>query len=565
MTIAIDPVKRELIKNALRTICDNMIVLVIRTSRSVVVKNNLDFSSSLLDAEGQMVVQGLSLPAHLGATMPALKGCLDYFGDDVHEGDILASNDPYAGASHLNDIFMFRPVYVDGIRVAFLCLILHHTDMGGRVPGGNATDSTEIFQEGLRIPPSKIYERGKPNTTLLRIIANNVRVADKVMGDINSQISSLLGGEREFRKLLDRYDAPTLGAYIADLIEYSERLTRANIRRLPNGVGEFADWQDDDGMPNGPPVKIAVKVTINDDTVEVDFTGTSPQTSGALNPNLWFTVSMAYAVLRTVMDVELLTNAGFYRAITVIAPEGTFVNPRYPAPVGARGLGGYRVRTAVHGALAQILPDRMPACVGTSEFAVVFAGYQPDKPFLMLEFHNVSGAGAFPDRDGQEAGPYCLGNTANVPVEVIEAENPVRLTRYEFRPDSEGAGKYRGALGIVREYEVLAETATVQLRSDRQKHPPYGLQGGLPGAAARTSMNPGQPDERVVPSKFVMTMQRGDVLRGELPGSGGWGNPLQRDPALVLEDVRQGKVSTERALSVYGVVIKDGVAARVPT
>jgi N-methylhydantoinase B len=512
-----------------------------------------------------MVVQGLSLPAHLGATMPALQGCLDYFGEDINEGDILASNDPYSGASHLNDIFMFRPVYVDGKRIAFLCLILHHTDMGGRVPGGNATDSTEIQQEGLRIPPSKIYERDKPNMTLMRIIEHNVRVSDKVMGDVHSQISSLLGGEREFRKLLERYDATTLTAYIAELIDYSERLTRANIRKLPNGVGEFVDWGDDDGMPDGPAVKIAAKVTIEDETITVDFTGTSPQTSGALNPNYWFTVSMAYAVLRTVMDVELLTNAGFYRPITVIAPEGTFVNPRYPAPVGARGLGGYRVRTAVHGALAQILPDRMPACVGTSEFAVVFAGNQPGKAFLMLEFHNVSGAGAFPSRDGQEAGPYCLGNTANVPVEVIEAENPVRLLRYEFLPDTEGAGQYRGALGIAREYEVLAETATVQLRSDRQKFPPYGLGGGSPGAAARTIMNPGQPDERSVPSKFVMTMQRGDVLRGELPGAGGWGDPKQRDPALVLEDVRQGKVSVERALSVYGVTIEHGVATRIPT
>jgi N-methylhydantoinase B len=221
------------------------------------------------------------------------------------------------------------------------------------------------------------------------------------------------------------------------------------------------------------------------------------------------------------------------------------------------------VRSAVHGALAQILPDRMPACVGTSEFAVVFAGYQARKPFLMLEFHNVAGAGGFPDRDGQEAGPYCLGNVANVPVEVIEAENPVRVTRYEFRPDSEGAGKYRGALGIVREYEMLAETTTVQLRSDRQKFPPYGLHGGLPGEAARTSMNPGKPDGRTVPSKFVMTMQRGDVLRGDLPGSGGWGDPRERDPALVLEDVRQGKVSIERARSVYGVAIEDGTATRI--
>jgi N-methylhydantoinase B len=555
MSVPIDPVKREIIKNAMVTICDNMIVLVIRTSRSTVVKNNLDFSSCILDPRGDMVAQGLSLPAHLGATMPAMKGCLEYFGDDIHEGDILCNNDPYAGASHLNDIFMFKPIFVDGRLIGFMSLILHHTDMGGRVPGGNATDSTEIFQEGLRIPPSKIYERGKPNTTLLRIIEHNVRVSDRVMGDVRSQIAGLQGAEREFRKLIEDHGAAAISAYMADLIDYTERLTRENIRRLPNGVAEFDDWGDDDGA-GGPPVRVHVKLTVKDDEVEVDFTGTSPQTSGAINPNYWFTVSMTYAALRTVMDVDLPTNSGFYRPISVIAPEGSFVNPRFPAPFGARGLAGYRIRTAINGALAKLLPEKMPACIGSSEFAVVFAGYQRDrKPFLLLEFHNVAGAGGGPDRDGQEAGPYCLANVANVPVEVIEAENPVRVERYAFRPDSEGAGKWRGALGIVREYRLLADEATVQLRSDRQVYAPYGLFGGRDGSPARTTLNPGTAGEAPLPSKFVRTMHGGDVLRGDLPGSGGWGDPVTRDPALVAEDVRQEKISLARARDVYKVVL----------
>jgi N-methylhydantoinase B len=555
MTIAIDPVKRELVKNALITICDNMIVMVIRTSRSTVVKNNLDFSGCILDADGVLVVQGLSLPAHLGSTMPAMKGCLDHFGDDIHEGDILCNNDPYAGASHLNDLFMFLPVFVDGKRIAFVSLILHHTDMGGRVPGGNATDSTEIFQEGLRIPPLKIYERGKPNKTLLRILEHNVRVSDRVMGDIFSQISGLQSAERDFRKRIAEYGAATLTAYMADLIDYCERLTRANIRGLPNGTAEFDEWADDDGA-GGPPVRFHVKVTIRDEDIEVDFTGTSPQTSGAINPNYWFTVSMTYAALRTVMDVDLPTNAGFYKPISVIAPEGSFVNPRFPAPFGARGLAGYRIRTAINGALAKLLPDRMPACIGSSEFAVVFAGYRSDRrPFLLLEFHNVSGAGGGPVLDGQDAGPYCLANVANVPVEIIEAENPVRVERYGFLPDSEGAGKFRGALGIVREYRLLADEATVQLRSDRQDHPPYGLFGGASGAPGRTYLNPGTPEAATLPSKFIRTLRRGEVLRGELPGSGGWGNAAERDPTTVAEDVKQQKISLARARDVYRVAV----------
>jgi N-methylhydantoinase B len=549
----IDPVKRELIKNALVTIADNMIVLVIRTSRSIVVKNNLDFSASILDGSGQMVAQGLSLPGHLGATMPALQGCLDQFGDDIHEGDILCNNDPYSGASHLNDIFMFKPIFSNGRRVAFLSIIIHHTDMGGRVPGGNAADSSEIFQEGLRIPPSKIHEAGKLNTTLFRIIQHNVRVADRVLGDIKSQIASLMGAEAEIHRVLADYGTDTVCLYMADLIEYADKLTRASILQLPDGVGEFSDWIDDDGA-GGPPACIHVKITIAGDEIEVDFAGTSPQTGGALNPNLPFTVGLTYAVLRTVMDPNIPTNVGFNRPIKVKVPDGCFVNPKFPAPVGARGLGGYRVRTAVSGALAQLLPHLVPACVGGSEFALVFAGYPKDeKPFLMLEFHNITGAGGGPDRDGQDGGPWCLGNVANVPVEILEAENPVRIEQYAFRPDTDGAGKYRGALGIVRDYRLLAEEATVQLRSDRQLHPPYGLFGGSNGAPGKIILNPGTKDERIMPSKFVTKLQRGAVLRGEMPGSGGWGNPRERDPEAVREDVRQGKLSPERARDIYGV------------
>ena len=400
--MATDPIVRELIYKGLVTVADNMILTVVRTSRSTVVKNNLDFSASVCDGEGRLAAQGLALPVHLGATMPALKGCLDYYGEDVHPGDIFANNDPYSGASHLNDIFMFRPVFKDGERIAFLSIILHHTDMGGRVPGGNAPDSTEIFQEGLRIPPTKIVEGGKPNTTLLRLIETNVRVPDKVLGDVRSQIAALEVGERQLLKQVEAWSADELRAALADQIDYAERLTRAGIEALPDGTVEFTDWNDDDGAGGGP-VRIHVRLSVAGDEVEVDFTGTSPQTSGALNPNYWFTVSCAYAAIRSALDPEIPNNSGFYRPIRVIAPEGSFVNPRFPAPVGARGQSGYRCRTAVLGALAKLMPGQVPACPGGSEFGIVFAGNDSDGArFLFLEFHNVTGHGGGPDRDGQE-------------------------------------------------------------------------------------------------------------------------------------------------------------------
>lgn len=562
-----DPVARELVRAALVSIADNMVVSVLRTARSIVVKSNLDFSASICDAAGRMVVQGLALPVHLGATMPALAGCREFFGDDVAPGDILVSNDPYAGASHLNDVFMFKPVFAPtkdggGELFAYLSLILHHTDMGGRVPGGNAADSSEIYQEGLRIPPSKIYERGVANRTLLRIIEHNVRVSDRVLGDLRSQIAALQNAEREIAKVVEEYPLDALKAHMNGLVDHAERLTRAGLAALPDGVAEFDEWNDDDGAGGGP-VKIHVTLTIKGDEAIVDFTGTSPQTSGALNPNFWFTASCAYAALRTVLPPGIPNNAGFYKPITVIAPERCFVNPVFPAPVGARGQAGYRVRSAVLGALAQLFPDRMTACPGGNEFAIVFAGYETGhKPFLMLEFHNMTGMGGGPWRDGQDAGPYCLGNVANVPVEVIEAEQPVMIEEYGFLPDSGGPGRYRGALGIARQYRLLAEAATVQLRSDRNVFPPWGLFGGQPGSRGRAILNPASNDPADLPSKFVHTYRKGDVIRGEMPGSGGYGDPLVRDPEAVLEDVRQEKISLAHARAAYGVVI-DGAALTI--
>jgi N-methylhydantoinase B len=555
-SIKIDPVKRELVKNALIGICDTMLVTIVRTARSTNIKNTMDFSAALCDAQGSLVAQGLAVPVHLGAIMPALAGCLEHFGDDVHDGDILASNDPYAGASHLNDIFMFKPVFAGGERVAVLCLIMHHTDLGGRVPGGNAADSGEIFQEGLIVPPSKIVERGRLNATLMRILEHNTRVREKMMGDLHAQLAALTTADKDLQKLVRATGVATVRRYMSDLIDYTERLTRAKIAALPDGTVEFTDWNDDDGAGGGT-VEFRVKLTKQADEFIVDFTGTSPQGRGALHTNYAFTASCTYAALRCVLDADIPNNAGFYKPITVIAPEGTFVNVKYPAALGARGQGGYRIRSTVLGALTKLLPDVGAACAGGSEFAIVFAGYEGEqrKPFLHLEFHNCTGQGGGPDCDGQDGGPYAIGNLANVPAELLEAENPVLMEAYAFLPDSAGPGKYRGSLGIVRQYRVLAEEATVNLRSDRHRHACWGIFGGKPGALARSIMDPGTPHEEQTASKWVRTMRRGQVFRGEMAGSGGYGDPYTRDPAAVLEDVRQEKISIGHAREAYGVCI----------
>ncbi|MAW54176.1 MAG: 5-oxoprolinase [Rhodospirillaceae bacterium] len=550
----VDPIRLELIKNALVMVSDNMMVSVLRTSRSTLVKSNMDFSASILDADGDMVAQGLALPGHLGATMPALRGCLDYFGDDIQPGDILASNDPYAGASHLNDIFMFRPVYKDGERICILGLILHHTDLGGRVAGGQAADSDEIYQEGLRIPPSKIYVADKPNDTLLRVIEHNTRVPNTVMGDVRAQLAALISGEAEILKLAETYSADELKAYMRALIDYTERLVRNSIRALPNGEAEFTEFNDDDGVGGGP-VEIKLKLTVKDDEIIADYTGTSPQKGGALHPNYWFTASLTYAGLRAMLPAETPNNVGFYRPITIIAPKGCWVNPQFPAAVGARGQGGYRIRTVVTGALAKLYPGKMPACPGGNELGLSVTGIDADrKRFLHVEFHNVTGRGGGPDQDGQDAGPYWLGNMANTSVEIIEAENPLLIDEYGFLPDTGGPGKYRGALGMVRQYRLTADEAIVQQRADRHVFPCWGIFGGKPGALSKSYFVRGGKREEA-PSKFVQTMRQGETFRAEMAGSGGYGEPFERDPHAVAEDVRQEKLSANHAKIEYGVIV----------
>lgn len=559
--MAFDPIRLELIRNGLEMISDNMMVSVVRTARSTLVKNNLDFSGAICDAQGDMVAQGLALPSHLGAIPPALKGCLAFFGDDIGPGDMLATNDPYSGGSHLNDIFMFRPVYVDGERVCILSLILHHTDLGGRVAGGQAGDSDEIFQEGLRIPPAKIMEAGRPNRTLLNVIEYNTRVPDLVMGDIRAQMAALLAAEAEIVKFAGRYGVGELKAYMGELIEYAERMVRAAIRELPDGTAEFTEWNDDDGVGGGP-VRLHCRLTVKGDSVIADFSGTDKQKGGALHTNYPFTCSLTYAALRAVLPREIPTNAGFYRAIEVIAPEGSWVNPRFPAALGARGQGGYRVRTLVSGAIAGLLPDRMPACPGGSEFGLSVAGARPDgKRFVHVEFHNMSGRGGSPDADGQDGGPYWLGNLSNTPVEVIEAENPLLIEEYGFLPDTGGAGKHRGALGLSRQYRFLAEEVTVQQRSDRHKHPCWGLQGGGSGALGKSFYVDREGNRSEAPSKFVRRMRRNEIFRSEMPGAGGHGIPFARDPLAVAEDVRQEKITLTHARDAYGVVLDPATLA----
>jgi N-methylhydantoinase B len=550
-----DPFALELTKNALAALADEMALTIHRTARSFVVKEALDFSTALFLADGQMIAQGTCLPFHLGALPFAVRAVTREYEGRIRPGDLFITNDPYDGSTHLPDIVLVRPIHFEGVLVGFSVALAHMTDIGGRIPGGNASDSTEIYQEGLRIPPSRLWREGEPDETMFRLIARNVRVPGKVLGDIRSLVSACLVGERELIKLLERNGAAEFERSCRALLDYTERFTRSEIARLPKGTWRFVDHLDGDGI-DPDPIPIVATVTIAGDEMTIDLTGSAPQVRGAINCVYPFTLSTALACVRSIVDLSIPNNAGYFRPIHVIAPEGTVVNPRAPAAVAARGITGIRIADTIFGALAQAVPGILPACgANAPDVGISFGGTAPGgESFVYLEFLLGSWGGG-PDRDGMDACTGTLVNYSNAPAEMIEADQPIAIERYAFAPDTGGPGRYRGGLAIERHLRFLADDATLQVRSDRRDHPPYGLQGGLAGAPSNVAITRADGREEPCRAKFLTTVSRGDTLKVRLAGGGGHGHPREREPDAVLRDVVEEKMTIGHARDVYGVAI----------
>jgi len=550
----VDPITFAVIKSGLDSIADDMAYTVVRIARSEIVKDVMDFSAALCAADGQMVAQAKTIAQHLGAIPEAMQAVLDKYGDDLHDGDVVIMNDPYHGGMHLPDVFMFVPLFFEGKRRAFAVVICHHTDVGGRVPGSNASDSTEIYQEGLRIPPLKLYDRGKLNETLEALIKINVRVPDRVWGDLSAQFAAAQVGKRGLVKLLQRYGADEVEAYMQELLDYAERLTKAEIRQWPKGTYRFTDHIDNDGFSDKP-IPICVAITVRDDgTLLVDYTGSSPQVKGALNSTLSFTHSLTYLSVRCVLGRDVPNNVGVFRCIDVKAPEASVLNPVMPGPCAARALTGYRVFDTMLGALAQIVPDRVPAAGEGGNSVICISGLRANrKPFIIVDM--ICGAwGGRPDKDGLEAVTNASQNLSNMPVEVMEAEHPVRVEEYAFVPDSCGAGHWRGGIGVRRAYRILAPEALLQMRTDRVLFRPYGLAGGEAGGPSRNAMVR-NGETRPLPGKITMSVEEDTVIIHDQAGGGGFGDPLTRDAALVLEDIHDGKITPAYARERHGIVL----------
>ena len=550
-----DPVLLEVVKNGFETIADEIALIMLRTAYSAIVRDAMDYSTAICDSRGRTLAQGLTTPLHLGSFYDAMQHVIRQYEGRIEPGDVFIGNDPYvASGQHLPDIYIILPIFIDGALEGWSTTVAHHVDVGGIIPGSNALGATEIYQEGLRLPFLKLYDKGNLNQAIWDIILVNVRVPELLLGDLHAQSVACHVGAREFEELFRRYGAETMHFYINELHDYAEALARSEIAEIPDGTYEFTDHID--GLGENPEtIVFHVSLTVRGDEVVVDWTGSSSQVKGGVNAPLAFTKAATFAALRSVMGSEVPNCHGYTRAITVTAPERTIVNAVHPAACGARGISGFRMIDCLFGALAKAVPEKVAAdgCGGAT--LATFAGYRGTKAFVFNDILMGSWGGTAP-HDGQEGVPHMGANQSNIPIETIEIDFPLRIEHYGLVANSGGPGKHRGGLAIIREYRALEDNILLSIRSDKRAHPPHGLAGGRPGAPSWNIVNPGT-DQRILPVLLTRpdNLDEGDIFRHIKAGGGGFGNPLERDAEAVLADVLAEKVTPDHAAEAYGVIV----------
>jgi N-methylhydantoinase B len=552
---AADPIGFETLRRALEGLGDEMAIVLARSAFSPLLRNALDFSTALLNTRCEVIAQGRTSPLHLISIIEAAQAVQRKF-ERFEPGDVFIVNDPYEGGSHLPDIFLVSPLFVDSVLFGFVGAEAHHVDVGGSIPGSNSSESTEIYQEGLRIPPSHLLRGGRRNETLFDLIERNTRFPEILMGDLQAQLSALRAGEALFLDIVERFGLDRVSAYVEEIFDYAETLARTEIATWPDGVYRFTDWIDDDGRGSDP-IPICVEVRVIGDELAIDYSGTGAQVASAINTPGSFTRAVAMVAVRCLLAGEIPHNSGYLRPISVTVPEGTVLNARSPAAVSARALSAFRAFDATMGCLAQIVPQRAMAATEGGNALITFWGTDGDgRPYVVTDMH-FGAWGGRSDRDGVDGICSPLVAVTNTPVEVIERETPLRVTRYEFVADSCGAGRFRGGLAVERAYRLEAGGGFVQVRSDRASIAPYGLAGGKAGATTRNVLRRDGAEEEL-PAKHTTPLAAGDEYVSVLAGAGGWGDPLERDPQLVWRDVRNEKMTSGFALAEFGVVVGSG-------
>lgn len=515
---------------------------LIKSSYSTNIKERQDCSTAIFDARGEVIAQAEHIPMHLGSLLGVVQEILArYPASALAPGDVFISNDPYTGGgTHLPDINLISPVFADGMLFGFVANIAHHADR-------SADRIRTIWDEGLRITPIRLAEAGRIREDVMELLLANFALPDQRRGDFRAQIAANRLGERRLAELIGRYGALTVRAACEASLAYGERKIRAAIAALPDGVWRYADAMDDDGVtPN--PIPIVVTITKRGDALALDFSGSGPQCAGDINVVYFALLATVYYALKAVLDPTIPANGGFYRAITVTAPEGSIVNARPPAPVAWRTQTCQRIADVVLGALAQVVPERVPAAGNGANCAMVFSGTDPSTGKLYVYLETLAGgAGATETGDGLDAVQVHVTNTSNLPVEALESEYPLLVAEYALVEGSGGAGRHRGGLGLRRTIEVLGHEARFLGTTERARLAPWGLCGGQPGGRARLVLDPGGPDERDLPPKvWGYPLKPGDRVSIETPGAGGYGPPEERALEQRQEDERDG-ISRGRA------------------
>jgi N-methylhydantoinase B len=555
----LDPIDFQVINNNISGIAQEMQERMYRSAYSTIIRESLDASCAILDADGHLVGQHVILPLHMGAFPPAVDAILEaYDEDEIEPGDAFMTNHPYlAGAPHQPDMAIISPVFFDGEIVAYCCNMAHKSDVGGMVPGSGSGQATEIYQEGIHFPPVRFYRGGELAGDVERIIRENSRTPDIVLGDMHAQVGTNEIGRERLGALFDKHGKETMEQVFEEIFDSTERRLRAHIEDWNDGVAEAEGYLDDDGVNIGDPIRLHVEITVEDDDITFDFTGTQDQTEGPVNICPPMVRACCYYALIAMTDHTIPNSYGLARAIDTEFRAGSAVNPESPAPVNCYIIPAQRMAETILLALQEFTDEQAVAATG-GDGAIVLGGTQPssDRSYSHYEIFG-SAYGARQNKDGVSCVDVHIGNCKITPIEVVEAEFPVQITEFDLLPDSGGAGQYRGGLGFRRTYRLLEGSARFSKRDDRQEIPPQGLAGGEPGKTGATVVNPETDAEESLPSKFGdYQLEAGDVFRIDRAGGGGYGNPVDREIERVLEDVKEGYVTTAAAKKEYGVAIE---------
>jgi N-methylhydantoinase B len=554
--IPVDAVELEVIKASLRGIVQEMQNALFRTGFSTIIRESQDASCALMDANGDVVAQHVVLPLHIGAFPACCAAVRKAFGDTIAEGDAFLINHPYHGGSpHAPDMAVITPVFVDGALFGFCGSIAHKSDIGGPVPGSCSGQAREIFNEGLQLPAVRYQSRGTPNSDLERIIAANTRTPELVLGDIRGQLGADRLGERRLIALTAKYGAAKVRACYDRLFEMARSRVKLAVAGWNDGRFEAERFVDDDGIELERPVRIHVAVDKQADALHFDFTASADQTKGPANirPPL-VQAACAYCVI-SLIDPQMYVCSGLLQSFSITAREGSVLNPRFPAPVNTYNPTIHALVDAIFAALSHVAPAKARAD-GSGSRSIILGGRNTHTGRNYVQYEIVAGgAGARASRDGASGITVNQSNARIAPVEIIESEFPTRLLRFDLIPDSGGAGRHRGGLGLRREYLNL-EDARFSIRSMKHVIPPHGCGAGRDGRAGDIVINPDHESAQRLPTRYAdYPLRQGDIFRLDTPGGGGFGDPFVREPERVLADIREGYVSSDAAERDYGIVV----------